>query len=467
MKIGEHLKAAQAEQTRTVDAFLPRSKDAEAQGEVAAPPDPFARLKQRAQDALFARMGARLYDSSLDEEQLDTLVVQELSRVIEQEQVPLDPAERARLVAELSDDVLGYGAIERYLADPTVTEIMVNGLNGIYIEREGRIERTESRYLSEDHLRQVIERIVSKVGRRIDESSPMVDARLADGSRVNAIVPPLAVDGPMLTIRKFAETAYTTDDLIRFGTLTEEITELLQACVEGKLNILVSGGTGTGKTTLLNVVSSFIPEGERVVTIEDAVELRLDQEHVLRLEARPPNIEGKGEVTIRDLVRNALRMRPDRIIVGEVRGAEALDMLQAMNTGHEGSLSTVHCNSPRDALARLETMVLMAGFDLPLRAIREQIASALDLVVHLTRLRDGTRRITQISEINSMEGETVTMTDLYRFDYAAGIDDDGRYRGQAVPTGLRAHFVDRLADFGVIVPTSAFGVPDLVNGSRP
>jgi pilus assembly protein CpaF len=312
----------------------------------------------------------------------------------------------------------------------------------------------------------VIERIVSKVGRRIDESSPMVDARLADGSRVNAVVPPLAVDGPVLTIRKFSKTAYTADDLVRFGTLTEEITELLRACVEGRLNILVSGGTGTGKTTLLNVVSSFIPETERVVTIEDAVELRLHQEHVLRLEARPPNIEGKGEVTIRDLVRNSLRMRPDRIIVGEVRGAEALDMLQAMNTGHEGSLSTLHCNSPRDALARLETMVLMAGFDLPVRAIREQIASALDLVVHLSRLRDGTRRITQISEVNSMEGDTVTMTDLYQFDYAAGIDDTGRFRGRAVPTGLRAHFVDRLTDSGIAVPTTAFGVPDLLNGRR-
>ena len=466
MKIGDRIKAAQDDEARTSDVLLPSSKGAAAPVTSRATGDPFARVKQRAQDALFARMGARLYDSSLDEEQLDALVVQELSRVIEQDEVPLDPAERARLVAELCDDVLGFGAVEQFLADPTVTEVMVNGLENIYVEREGRIERTDARYLSEDHLRQVIQRIVSKVGRRIDESSPMVDARLADGSRVNAVVPPLAVDGPILTIRKFSKTAYTVDDLIRFGTLTEEITDLLRACVEGKLNILVSGGTGSGKTTLLNVVSNFIPENERVVTIEDAVELRLDQQHVLRLEARPPNIEGKGEVTIRDLVRNSLRMRPDRIIVGEVRGGEALDMLQAMNTGHDGSLSTLHCNSPRDALARLETMVLMAGLDLPARAIREQIASAIDLVVHLSRLRDGSRRVTQISEVNGMEGEIVTMTDLYTFDYAAGIDDDGRYQGRTVPTGLRAQFTDRLADVGIDLPNSAFGVPDLVNRRR-
>jgi len=381
--------------------------------------------------------------------------------VIEDEQVPLDPSERARLVAEVCDDVLGYGAIERWMADPEITEVMVNALDGIYVERFGRIEKTESRYLSEDHLRQVIERIVSRVGRRIDESSPMVDARLPDGSRVNAIIPPLAVDGPMLTVRKFSQRAYSDEDLVRFGTVTPETCELLEACVRGRLNVLVSGGTGTGKTTLLNVVSQYIPEDERVVTIEDAVELRLRQEHVLRLEARPPNIEGKGQVTIRDLVRNALRMRPDRIIVGEVRGAEALDMLQAMNTGHEGSLSTLHCNSPRDAIVRLETMVLMAGMDLPIRAVREQIASAIDLIVHLTRLRDGTRRVTQITEVNSMEGEVVSLTDLFVFDFAAGIDENGMFLGRPVPTGLRARFEDRLADYGIEVPDHCFGVPDL------
>jgi pilus assembly protein CpaF len=460
MKLSERLKAAQASRTR--EAPLPPSTvEAREQAEETAPLDPFASLKRRAQDSLFARLGSRLYDSSLDEEQLDAYVVQELGKVIAAEQVPLTPSERARIVAEISEDVLGYGAIERYLADPTITEVMVNALNGIYIERDGKLHLTESRYLSEEHVRRVIDRIVSRVGRRIDESSPMVDARLPDGSRVNAIIPPLAVDGPTLTIRKFSPRAFSIDDLVDLGSITEEIVELLAGCVEGRLNILFSGGTGTGKTTMLNAVSAFVPENERVVTIEDAVELRLHQQHVIRLEARPPNIEGKGQVTVRDLVRNALRMRPDRIIVGEVRGAEALDMLQAMNTGHDGSLSTLHCNSPRDALSRLETMVLMAGMDLPVRAIREQIASAVDLIVHISRMRDGTRRVTQITEVNGMEGDVVTLTDLYTFDYAAGIDENGRFRGSAQPTGLRAHFADRLHDLGIDLPASVFGVADL------
>ncbi|MEN9593999.1 MAG: hypothetical protein RLY23_482, partial [Actinomycetota bacterium] len=375
--------------------------------------DPFVLIKRRAQDALFARLGSRLYDSSLGEDQLDSYVVQELSRVIDAERVPLTPAERARIVAEICDDVLGYGAIERFLADPEITEVMVNSLDSIYVERAGRLVRTNARYVSEEHLRQVIERIVSKVGRRIDESSPMVDARLPDGSRVNAVIPPLSIDGPVLTIRKFSEKAYSLHDLAGMRALTEQMIDLLRACVEGRLNILVSGGTGTGKTTMLNALSQFIPNGDRVVTIEDAAELRLVQNHVVRMESRPPNIEGKGEISIRDLVRNALRMRPDRIIVGEVRGAEALDMLQAMNTGHEGSLSTLHANSPRDALSRLETMVLMGGVDLPVRAIREQAASAIDLVIHVSRLRDGTRRITQVAEVNGMEGERLLLTDLF------------------------------------------------------
>jgi pilus assembly protein CpaF len=457
MTLSERLKAAQADRYTRRDRPMSQLVD-DAHEE--ALDDPFVLLKRRAQDALFARLGARLHDASLSEDQLGSYVVQELSRVIEAEQVPLTLNERARLVAELTDDILGYGAIERYLADPSVTEIMVNATDGVYVERAGKLERTDARYLSDDQIRQVIDRIVSRVGRRIDESSPMVDARLADGSRVNAIIPPLAVDGPVLTIRKFSPNAYSTQDLVDNGTMSAEIADLMSACVRGRLNILVSGGTGTGKTTFLNVLSSFIPNEDRVITIEDAVELRLHQEHVIRLESRPPNIEGKGQVVIRDLVRNSLRMRPDRIIVGEVRGAEALDMLQAMNTGHEGSLSTLHANTPRDALSRLETMVLMAGMDLPVRAIREQVSSALNLIVHLSRLRDGTRRITQICEVNGMEGDVVTLTDLYTFDYAAGMDEDGRFLGTATATGLRAQFAERLREVGIEVPARLFGVVD-------
>ncbi len=462
MTLSERLKAAQDQVPASDEQAIPHSRH-EFEHHEAAPAsiDPFAALKRRAQDALFARMGQRLYDSSLSEQQLDALVVQEISRVIESEQIPLSAAERSRVVAEVTDDVLGLGAIERYLADPTVTEVMVNACDGIYVERAGQLSLTDSRYLSEDHLRQVIERIVSKVGRRIDESSPMVDARLADGSRVNAIIPPLAVDGPVLTIRKFSQRAFTPDDLIGFRTLTPEMVEMIDACVRGRLNILISGGTGTGKTSLLNVVSNFIPETERVVTIEDAVELKLTQRHVVRLEGRPANIEGKGEVTIRDLVRNALRMRPDRIVVGEVRGAEALDMLQAMNTGHDGSITTLHCNSPRDALARIETMVLMAGMELPVRAIREQVASAVDVIIHLTRMRDGTRRVTQVTEVCGMEGDVVTLADLYKFDYAAGIDADGFFLGEPRPTGLRPQFSDRLQENGIEVPSHLFGASDM------
>jgi pilus assembly protein CpaF len=320
--------------------------------------------------------------------------------------------------------------------------------------------------VSVDHVRRVIERIVAQVGRRIDESSPMVDARLPDGSRVNAVIPPLAVDGPVLTVRKFAREALRIDDLIALSTVNRPVADMLSTCIQGGLAVLVSGGTGTGKTTLLNVLSSFVPEHERIVTIEDAVELQLHQRHVIRLESRPPNIEGRGEVAIRDLVRNALRMRPDRIIVGEVRGAEALDMLQAMNTGHDGSLSTIHANTPRDALSRVETMVMMAGLDLPTRAIREQVASALDLIVHLHRFRDGSRRVTQVTEVVGMEGDVITLSDIFTVDYSAGFGPDGRFQGELRPTGIRPAFSDHLADLGLALPLGLFGGDVFVEGPR-
>jgi len=425
-----------------------------------------AKLKQRAASALFERMGNRLNDPSLSESQLHALVRTELNKVVEAETVPLSGEQRRRLLAEVEDDVLGHGPLQRLLDDPTITEIMVNGPDMVFVEQNGKLTRSSVRFVSEEQLRRIIERIVSRVGRRIDESSPLVDARLSDGSRVNAVIAPVAFSGSSLTIRKFAKDPFQVADLIRFGTLSPEMAELLQACVEARLNIIVSGGTGTGKTTLLNVLSSFIPEGERIVTIEDAVELQLQQAHVVKLESRPANIEGRGEIGIRELVRNSLRMRPDRIVVGEVRGGESLDMLQAMNTGHDGSLSTVHSNSPRDAVARLETLVLMAGMDLPLRAIREQIASAVDVVVQLTRLRDGTRRVTAVTEIQGMEGQTVTMQDAFLFDYAAGVDAHGRFLGKPVSTGIRPRFTEKFADHGITLSPRVFAPPPARPGAR-
>jgi pilus assembly protein CpaF len=432
------------------------AKDPSAKARVQRPVDALAGLKQRAAVALFERMGGRFNDSTISEQDLRAAAREELTKVIDAEQVPLSAEERTRLIRDVADDVLGYGPLQRLLDDPEVTEIMVNRMDQIYVERKGKLVLTGSRFSSEDHLRKVIERIVSRVGRRIDESSPLVDARLEDGSRVNAVIPPLAVGGSSLTIRKVSKVPLTVRNLIDFGTLTPEMAELLNACVKAKLNIIVSGGTGTGKTTLLNVLSSFLPDTDRIVTIEDAVDLQIQQEHVVRLESRPPNTEGKGEVTIRELLRNSLRMRPDRIVVGEVRGGESLDMLQAMNTGHDGSLSTVHSNSPRDAVARLETLVLMAGMDLPLRAIREQIASAVHLIIQISRLRDGTRRITHVTEVQGMEGDVVVLQDAFVFDFAAGVDQHGRFLGTPISTGIRPRFIDRFEDMGIHVSPAVF-----------
>jgi pilus assembly protein CpaF len=421
--------------------------------------DALVTLKSRVGEALFERLGSRMNDPNLTESDLLSYAREVLAEIVEAERVPLSQEERHRLVRQISDDVLGYGPLQPLLDDPSISEVMVNGPDRIFVERSGRLTLTPARFRSEQQLRRVIEKIVSRVGRRIDESSPLVDARLEDGSRVNAVIPPLAVGGSSLTIRKFAADPLTAHDLVAFGSLSPEMAQLLEACVGAHLNILVSGGTGTGKTTLLNVLSSFIPADERIITIEDAVELQLQQTHVVRLESRPANIEGKGEITIRDLLKNSLRMRPDRIVVGECRGGEALDMLQAMNTGHDGSLSTIHANAPRDAVARLETLVLMAGMDLPLRAIREQIASAVDVIVQLTRLRDGTRRVTHITEVQGMEGDIVTLQDAFVFDYSAGVDANGRFLGKPVFTGVRPRFADRFAELGISLPASVFEMP--------
>ena len=411
--------------------------------------DPLLPFREQVRGALSGRLGTRNPDSDIDAGRLAALVASEVADLVGSSAAPLTAEEQGRLVRDVVDDVLRLGPVQRFVDDPTVTEVMVNGLGPIYVERGGRLERTSARFADEEHLRSVIDRIVVGVGRRIDESSPAVDARLTDGSRVHAILPPLAVDGPTLTIRKFARDVLAVDDLVASGTLDPTVAAFLAAAVEGRRNIVVAGGTGTGKTTLLNVLSSFVPATERVITIEDAVELQLRQPHVVRLECRPPNVEGRGEVTTRDLVRNALRMRPDRILVGEVRGAEALDMLQAMNTGHSGSMTTVHANSPRASLARIETMVAFAGVDLPLRAVRQQIAAAFDLVVQLERGADGVRRITAVTEVVGLEGDVITLADVFVLDR-----DPAGPRLRA--TGVRPRFGRELLAMGIGLPADLF-----------
>jgi pilus assembly protein CpaF len=420
--------------------------------------DRISEVRARVQERLVESLGPRLYDATMSDTELEGLVHQRLRELLDEEEGPLAAQEKLLIVRQIGDSVLGLGPLEPFVRDPEVTEIMVNNWDTIYVERAGKLYWTGTKFHDDQQLRRTIDKIVGKVGRRVDESSPYVDARLPDGSRVNAVIPPLAIDGPALTIRKFAADPYQADDLIEFGTMTSPVAKFLEACVRGRINIMVAGGTGAGKTTTLNVISSFIPDDERILTIEDAAELKLQQPHVVRLESRPPNIEGKGQVSIRDLVRNSLRMRPDRIVIGEVRGAEALDMLQAMNTGHDGSISTIHCNSPRDALSRLETITMMAGMELSNKAIREQIASALQLIVYQQRLKDGTRRLTHVTEVAGMEGEVITLQDIFLFDFSAGLDEEGRFRGRLKATGLRPKFLDKLGERGVYVEPELFAL---------
>ncbi|RME75064.1 MAG: CpaF family protein [Chloroflexi bacterium] len=415
--------------------------------------DAFKDLKERIQDKLIAELDPAMDVSRTDEVRQ---TIQDLfDQLLTQENIILSRTEREKLFEAIVAEILGFGPLEPLLADENISEIMVNGPEKVFVERKGKIVKTNIVFESNEHVMKVIDRIVSPLGRRIDESSPYVDARLPDGSRVNAIIPPLALNGPTLTIRKFEKDPLTIDDLIRFGSMTPEVAEFLKACVIARLNIVVSGGTGSGKTTLLNVLSSFIPNDERIITVENAAELQLRQEHVVTLESRPPNIEGKGEVTIRDLVINTLRMRPDRIVVGECRAGEALDMLQAMNTGHDGSMTTAHANSPRDTLSRLETMCLMAGMELPVRAIREQIAAAVDLIIQTARLRDGSRKIINVTEVQGMEGDVIVMSDIFVFEQQGY--ENGKIIGRLKPTGIRPKFYDRIEAAGITLPPNIFG----------
>ncbi|TAK27607.1 MAG: CpaF family protein [Chloroflexota bacterium] len=441
--------------TPTTPAIEPPSEMAVAYTEdVSAPPDPLADLKFRIHERLIRELDpAKL--AGKNRHALRTDVEEAARTLLAGEDIPMARQEKVRLITEIADEVLGFGPLEPLLDDPTITEIMVNGPARVYFEREGKLFLSDRVFRDDGHVMRVIEKIVSPLGRRIDDGNPMVDARLPDGSRVNAVIPPLSIDGPVITIRKFARDPLTVDDMISFGTLTPEMVEFLRACVQVRLNILVSGGTGSGKTTLLNVLSSFIPSTERIVTIEDPAELQLQQRHTVRLETRPANVEGRGLIGQRELVRNALRMRPDRIIVGEVRAGEAFDMLQAMNTGHDGSLTTVHANSPRDALARIENMVLMSGLELPVRAIREQVSSALHVILQLARLPDGTRKVIYVTEVAGMEGQTTTLQDIFVFQQM-GLDKNGRVIGHMRATGLRPRCYDRLEQAGIILPPSLF-----------
>ncbi len=416
--------------------------------------DAFVDLKNRIQQKLIAEL-----DPSIDISQTTEVraTIQEMfETMLVEEQIVLSRNEKRVLFEQIVAEILGFGPLEKFLNVEGITEIMVNGPRHVYIEREGKLQRVNTLFEDDEHLMRIIDRIVAPLGRRIDEGSPMVDARLPDGSRVNAVIPPISINGPALTIRLFSKIPLTIDNLVEYGSITREAVDFLRACILSRLNLVVSGGTGSGKTTLLNILSNFIPDGDRIVTIENAAELQLRQEHVVTLESRPPNVEGRGEVSIRDLVVNSLRMRPDRIVVGEVRSGEALDMLQAMNTGHDGSLTTLHANSPRDALARLETMVLMAGMELPHRAIREQIASALDLIVHTDRMRDGTRKVVSISEVQGMEGDVITMSEIFRFEQTS--IEDGKVIGRLRPTGLRPKFMYKIREAGIMLPPSIFGI---------
>jgi pilus assembly protein CpaF len=423
---------------------------------VAAAParDTFRDLKNRIHDRLLAELDPKMDVNQTDEVRRN--IEEMFDAILTQESMFLTRADRQELLEQIIAEILGYGPIEPLLDDDTITEVMVNGPSNVYLERAGRLEHTDIRFEDDDHVLRIIDRIVSPLGRRIDESQPYVDARLPDGSRINAVIPPLSLIGPILTIRKFARIPITAQTLVELGTISQDALEFLKACVEAKLNMVISGGTGSGKTTTLNVLSAFVPNDERIVTLEGAAELQLQQEHVLTLETRPPNVEGKGEITMRQLVINSLRMRPDRIIVGECRGAEALDMLQAMNTGHDGSMTTAHSNSPRDTLARLETMVLMAGMDLPLRAIREQVASALNLIVHQERMRDGTRKITKITEVQGMEGDVIVMQDVFLFEQQ-GIEG-GKVIGRLRPTGIRPKFMEIIEGANIHLPPTIFGM---------